>query len=74
MRNEQALLPRGSTRIEAGDRLHVLVRREVSDELPDLLDRWRDGPVGRPVRPPRRFAGTVPVYTVEHIERPADIR
>jgi potassium/hydrogen antiporter len=63
VRDEQALLPRGSTRIEAGDRLHVLVRREVSDELPDLLDRWRDGPVGRPVRPPRRFTGTVPVYT-----------
>jgi cell volume regulation protein A len=64
VREEQALLPRGSTRIEAGDRLHVLVRREVTNELPVLLDRWRSGPVGRPVRPPRRFQGTVPVYTV----------
>jgi potassium/hydrogen antiporter len=63
VRDEQALLPRGSTRIEAGDRLHVLVRSEVSNELPDLLERWRTGPVGRPVRPRRRFAGTVPVYT-----------
>jgi cell volume regulation protein A len=72
VRNEQALLPRGSTRIEAGDRLHVLVRREVSDELPDLLDRWRDGPVGSPARPPRRFAGTVPVYTVRPWDDDAD--
>jgi cell volume regulation protein A len=63
VRDEQALLPRGSTRIEAGDRLHVLVRREVSNELPDLLERWRSGPVGRTVRPARRFSGTVPVYT-----------
>jgi cell volume regulation protein A len=63
VRDDEALLPRGSTRIEEGDRLHVLVRREVINELPDLLDRWRSGPVGRPVRPPRRFTGTVPVYT-----------
>jgi cell volume regulation protein A len=63
VRQDEALLPRGSTRIEAGDRLHVLVRREVTNELPDLLDRWRSGPVGRPVRPARRFTGTVPVYT-----------
>ena len=63
VRDDEALLPRGSTRIEVGDRLHVLVRREVINELPDLLDRWRSGPVGRPVRPPRRFTGTVPVYT-----------
>jgi potassium/hydrogen antiporter len=63
VRDEQALLPRGSTRIEAGDRLHVLVRNEVVNELPDLLERWRSGPVGRPVRPRRRFTGTVPVYT-----------
>jgi cell volume regulation protein A len=63
VRDGEALLPRGSTRIEAGDRLHVLVRREVTPELPALVQRWRDGPVGRAQRPPRRFAGTVPVYT-----------
>ena len=63
VRDEQALLPRGSTRIEAGDRLHVLVRREVSNELPDLLDRWRDGPVGRAAAPAAPFSGTVPIYT-----------
>jgi len=63
VRDEQALLPRGSTRIEAGDRLHVLVRSEVIRQLPDLLERWRAGPVGQAQRPPRRFQGSVPVYT-----------
>ena len=44
VRGDQAMPPRGSTRIEAGDRLHVLVRREVALEFRDLLERWRDGP------------------------------
>jgi potassium/hydrogen antiporter len=46
IRGEQAIPPRGSTRIEAGDRLHVLVRQEVAIEFRDLLARWREGPVG----------------------------
>jgi cell volume regulation protein A len=52
VRGEQALLPRGSTEIEAGDRLHILVRGTVRDEVEGLFDRWRDGPVGRPEPPP----------------------
>ena len=36
VRGDEALLPRGSTRLEAGDRLLVLVRREVARELPQL--------------------------------------
>jgi cell volume regulation protein A len=50
VRGEEALLPRGSTRIEADDRLHVMVREEVADEMDDLLERWRVGPVGLPPR------------------------
>jgi potassium/hydrogen antiporter len=50
VRGDEALLPRGSTRIEADDRLHVLVREEVADEMGDLLERWRLGPVGLPRR------------------------
>jgi potassium/hydrogen antiporter len=50
VRGEEALLPRGSTRIEAADRLHVMVRQEVADEVDDLLERWRVGPVGLPAR------------------------
>ena len=53
VRGEQAIPPRGSTRVEVGDRLHVLVRQEVAIEFQELLRRWRDGPVGpRPVRRP----------------------
>ena len=59
VRGDEALLPRGSTRIEAEDRLHVIVREEVSGEMPDLLDRWRMGPVGVPQqRRPLLRAGT----------------
>ena len=50
VRGEEALLPRGSTRIEAADRLHVMVREEVAEDMNDLLERWRVGPVGVPAR------------------------
>ena len=50
VRGDEALLPRGSTRIEAADRLHVMVREEVAEEVDDLLERWRMGPVGLPPR------------------------
>jgi cell volume regulation protein A len=46
VRGQEAIPPRGSTRIEGGDRLHVLVREEVSDLLDDLQERWRQGPIG----------------------------
>ena len=48
VRGDEALLPRGSTRIEAADRLHVMVREEVAGDMPDLLERWRLGPVEIP--------------------------
>jgi cell volume regulation protein A len=51
IRGDQALPPRGSTRIHAGDRLHVLVRQEVAVEFRQLLGRWRDGPLGPAPRP-----------------------
>jgi potassium/hydrogen antiporter len=44
VRDDQALPPRGSTRIEAGDRLHVLLRREVAHHFPALIEHWRNGP------------------------------
>ena len=53
VRDDEALLPRGSTEIEAGDRLHILVRGQVRDSVEDLFDRWRDGP-------PRRAEPSVP--------------
>lgn len=53
VRGEQAIPPRGSTTLEAGDGLHVLVRQEVAIEFRTLLEQWRTGPVGPPPRPPR---------------------
>lgn len=50
VRDEQALPPRGSTRIEAGDALHVLVLQEVAHEFSELLERWRNGPFEEPQR------------------------
>jgi potassium/hydrogen antiporter len=64
VRGDNALPPRGSTRLEAGDRLHVLLRQEVARELPRLLERWRDGPVGAPPRPRAAPAGYSPIFTV----------
>jgi potassium/hydrogen antiporter len=71
IRGDEALLPRGSTRLEENDRLLVLVRREVADQLPGLLERWRNGPVQKPVRPARSYTGTVPVFTARPWD-PAD--
>jgi cell volume regulation protein A len=58
VRGEQAIPPRGSTRIEAGDRLHLLVRQEAAVELGDLRGRWRSGPIDVPSRPPPTVASS----------------
>jgi cell volume regulation protein A len=63
VRGEQALPPRGSTRVMPDDRLHVLVRQEVADEVDELILRWKTGPLTRPWRP--RFPGVnAPVFSV----------
>jgi potassium/hydrogen antiporter len=51
VREGSAIPPRGSTQIEAGDELHVLVRREAHREVERLSERWRDGPIGEPPPP-----------------------
>jgi cell volume regulation protein A len=63
VRGEQALPPRGSTRVEPGDRLHVLVRQEVADEVDELILLWRTGPLARAERPKLRSTGA-PVFSV----------
>ena len=70
VRDDEAIAPRGSTRIRAGDRLHILVRREVAKEVDALQERWRHGPIGRaaPAAPPaarvrRRSSPSVPSPT-----------
>ncbi len=51
VREGQAIPPRGTTRLRAGDSLHVLIRQESARELYDIRDRWHSGPIGRPPRP-----------------------
>src|SRR4051794_23926255 len=54
VRGERAIPPRGSTIVEAGDQLHVLVRQEAAVEFGELMRRWRTGPIGLEDRPARR--------------------
>lgn len=37
--------PRGSTLIEAGDRLYIMVSTPSRRQIDEMLDRWRDGPM-----------------------------
>jgi cell volume regulation protein A len=63
VRGDEAILPRGSTRIEAGDRLHVVVRQEVARQMPGLLQRWHAGPVGVQPRPIAGLRASTAVFT-----------
>src|SRR5215208_8332356 len=73
VRGEEALLPRGSTRIESADRLHVIVREEGARDMPDLLERWRIGPVEIPtVRHTPLRAGTAVFTTRRWTEEDGD--
>ena len=64
VRGDEALAPRGSTRIRAGDRLHILVRQEAAEEVDGLQERWRSGPIAAPPRPRRRLRGSTSMFTV----------
>ena len=64
VRGDEAIPPRGSTRVEEGDRLHVLVRQEVARDVRALLERWHSGPIGPEARPKPRLVGGTLVFTV----------
>ena len=63
VRDDQAIPPRGTTRLRAGDRIHVLIRQESARELYDLRDRWHSGPIGRPPRPRAAPLGREAVFS-----------
>lgn len=64
VRGEEALPPRGSTRLEAGDRLYILARQSAMAALEEARERWHTGPVGPAPRPERvhRPSGA-PIFT-----------
>jgi potassium/hydrogen antiporter len=64
VRDGEALLPRGSTRVEAGDVLHILTRETARDEVEALHERWRKGPMLEPAEPATRTTGRATIFTV----------
>jgi cell volume regulation protein A len=64
VRGERAIPPRGSTIVQAGDQLHVIVRQEVALDFQALLRRWRAGPLAAHERPRPRVRSRPAVTTV----------
>lgn len=64
VRGQEALLPRGSTEIEAGDRMHILLRGHLSKHVEQLFEKWREGPIGREIAPLPPIAGHAPIFSV----------
>jgi potassium/hydrogen antiporter len=63
VRGENAIPPRGSTEIQAGDEIHVLVRQEAHEEVERLTELWRHGPIGEPPAPRRPLRAVPSVFT-----------
>jgi cell volume regulation protein A len=63
VRRGEAIPPRGSTEIHGGDELHLVVRREVHEEVEELTERWRNGPIAEPVTAAARLRGAPQVFT-----------
>jgi potassium/hydrogen antiporter len=63
VREGAVIPPRGSTEIQPGDELHILVRREAHDEVERLTERWRHGPLAEPPPPPPPLRGAPRVFT-----------
>ena len=64
VRGGSAIPPRGSTEIQAGDELHILVRREAYSEVEQLSSQWRDGPIGAPPPPTPPIRGAPRPFNV----------
>jgi len=65
VRNDEALLPRGSTEVEAGDQLHILVREQARDQVEGLFDRWRNGPLEESDLTMPILSGRSPIFSVK---------
>jgi cell volume regulation protein A len=64
VRGDRAIPPRGSTVIEAGDQLHMIVRQEVAVEFHDVMRMWRAGPLEAHKRPRPRVLSRPAVTSV----------
>jgi cell volume regulation protein A len=64
VRGERAIPPRGSTVVESGDQLHLIVRQEVAVEFQDVMRMWRTGPLEAHKRPRPRVLSRPAVTSV----------
>lgn len=64
VRDGEALLPRGSTPVAAGDELHILVRRESRGEINRIISTWRSGPITGRTRLPIGMRGSPSIFSV----------
>ncbi|HEX7298061.1 MAG TPA: potassium/proton antiporter [Solirubrobacteraceae bacterium] len=69
VRGDEAIPPRGSTILRGGDRLHVLLRSELSRDVHLIVERWRQGPIGPSPRRRSRRLGRSPLFTVRPLEQ-----
>ena len=65
VRDNEALLPRGSSQIAAGDRLHILVRESARSQVEGLFGRWREGPMEEPEQALPTLRGRAPIFSVK---------
>ena len=63
VRDDEALPPRGSTRLEAGDLLYIVARQSAVGAIEEARQRWRTGPVGPAPRPERTPPSGAPIFT-----------
>src|SRR4051794_10896172 len=74
VRDGHAIPPRGSTELQAGDELHILVRSELREEVERLTEVWTRGPIGRPAPPPLPRRAASQVFSVRPARSGADPR
>lgn len=72
VQNDTAVPPRGSTLVQGGDELHILVRQEAFDDFQKLMRRWRRGPMQRPAPRPVGVRGATIFSTGPWRERDGD--
>jgi cell volume regulation protein A len=64
VRGETAIPPRGSTELEAGDELHIVVSADQLPTVEGLTESWRTGPLGEPPVPSLPPRGAPYIFSV----------
>jgi cell volume regulation protein A len=72
VRDGHAIPPRGSTELQEGDELHVLVRSELREEVEALTEIWTKGPIGRQRPPTLPRRGASQVFSVRPVRSDED--